>query len=117
MRQLQLGPSSQPGHAVTTYLPVALVYQFEKGASLHGNWEGCLQAERLSERFVGGQPCPQRCGSIIRYRVGRPQEESVAAHEQNPKACRKHPRNRKGRRRRGRVSPASSQVPPTALQH
>lgn len=95
---------------MTTYLPVALVHQFEQGASLHGNWPGCVRAEQLVERFTGGQPCPERCGSIIRYRVGRPREESVAAHMRDPKACQKHPENRKGRRRHGRVPPASPQV-------
>jgi len=48
------------------------------------------------------------CGSIIRYRLGRPREESVAAHMSNPRACRKHP-DRKEVRGRGR--PVAAETP------
>lgn len=96
---------------VPSRLPTSWVHEFERGASLHGNWAACVEAEQTLERFIGGQPCPHRCGSIIRYQVGRPRQESVRRHEQNPAACRKHPQHRKARRRARSVAPSPSQVP------
>ena len=74
------------------------LHAFEHGASFHGNWPACVEVERALERYTGGQPCPQGCGSIVRYRVGRPREESVGQHTRNPDACRKHPQHHKRKR-------------------
>lgn len=86
------------------------LHEFEHGASFHGNWPACVEAERVLVRFTGGQPCPRDCGTIVRYRVGRPREESVDGHLEDPRRCRRHPKNKKGRRR-ARASLSAPQVP------
>jgi hypothetical protein len=68
---------------------VAVAY--ERGGTVHANVEDVARATAMRIEYVGGQPCPQRCGTIIRYRVGRPRQESVVRHTGNPRACRQHP--------------------------
>lgn len=87
-----------------------MAHRFEQGASFQGNWPACVEAEQALERFTGGQPCPDGCGTIIRYRVGRPREESVEAHMADPLRCRKHPQSRKARRD-ARAAREASKVP------
>lgn len=73
---------------------------FERGGIAHGNIEGALQGEAARVEFSGGAYCPKGCDSIVAYQVGLPPQASIRRHVENPAACRRHPVNRKPRKRK-----------------
>ena len=64
--------------------------QWERGATVHANLEGVLKAE-AEPRFVGGDACLNRCGTIVRHLETELAVEALWRHASNPRACRQHP--------------------------
>lgn len=63
--------------------------------SVTGNREEVLKAAAKRVTFKGGEKCPAGCGSVIAYQQGIPPKRSVDRHTSNPRACPKHPDNRR----------------------
>jgi hypothetical protein len=75
-----------------------LLKRWASGGVARGNVEGALKAEKRQQRFKGGQDCPADCGSVIAYEEGKDPQKSVRRHLDDPKACRKHPQNKKAKK-------------------
>lgn len=72
-----------------------LTREFEQGATLHGNREGALAAERERVVFGPGDYCIRDCGTLVREQLGTPAGRMMRAHFANADACWKHPLRQK----------------------
>lgn len=68
--------------------------RWERGGTVRANLEDVARANAARVEYAGGELCPEHCGSIIRYRKGRPRREAVQAHVRDPAACWRHPERR-----------------------